>query len=516
MRILFVYPNVQKGAHSPQLGIASLSGILKENGHTTDLYDVTVVPDGKEQQSYLDKINAFQPDIIAYSIRSNEMGLVRALLSVTPRNQFLLVAGGHHVTVATEEITELFDIAVRGEGEGPMLDIANKMELGEDLTDIPNVWVKDGENLIKNDLRPLLDIDELPMPDWRLFDDVHFYKHYLITGVAPYAKVVGTFEGSRGCIFSCTYCSSPHVMKMYGGASWRREKSAGKMADEINAFQNEFGLDFMYFVDEIFLTKVNRLKEIRDVFQDRVNKPFTFMERPELVTEEKIKLIREAGATNVAIGVESGDEEFRRSTLDRRTPQGKIVDAFRMAKEVGLKTHAFNMVGLPGESHNVIEENFKLLSALKPDSFQVSIFYPLIGTELHKVCKEKGFLESDEMPANYYEKSALKMNPSEGLNPGEIVRYQQLLPIFVGKNIFFARFFFRYLAKHPFLFRLVYLISLAPKLKMIPKALERFGFQGAIKEISRRVGAVIKNSRAHKANSEEISVVKRGTDSIYD
>merc|ERR1712000_753950 len=114
------------------------------------------------------------------------MGLVNALLDVTPRSSYLLVAGGHHVTVATDEIVELFDVAVRGEGEGPLLDIANKMELGEELTDIPNVWMKNGDNLIKNDLGPL--------PDWRLFDDVHFYKHYLITGVAPYAKVVGTFE----------------------------------------------------------------------------------------------------------------------------------------------------------------------------------------------------------------------------------------------------------------------------------------------------------------------------------
>ena len=77
MRVLFVYPNIQRGTFTPQIGIASLSAVLKQHGHTCDLYDVTVISDGKEVSGLVDKVRDFKPDLIAYSIRSNEVRLVR-------------------------------------------------------------------------------------------------------------------------------------------------------------------------------------------------------------------------------------------------------------------------------------------------------------------------------------------------------------------------------------------------------------------------------------------------------
>ena len=506
MRVLFVYPNVQKGALTPQLGIASLSAVLKQNGHTCDLYDITVVPEGREISEFTHKVKSFDPDLIGYSIRSNEVGMVRSLLEAVPKDKVVSVAGGHHVTVAPEDTLRDFDIAVRGEGEEALLEVVERLEAGDSIRDVKNVWLREGDTVHKNELRPLIpNLDDLPNPDWSLFHERHYTESYLKGSVARNAKIVGAFEGSRGCIFKCTYCSSPTVMNMYGGTKWRREKSANRLADEINAFEKEYGLDFIYFVDEIFLTQIPRLREIRDVFRERVRKPFTFMERPELINEEKIKLISEAGATAVAIGVESGDEEFRKKVLDRSTSQGKIVEAFRLAKKYGLHTHAFNMVGLPHETAEVIEKNFALLQTLKPDSFQVSIFYPLRGTRLHTVCKEQGYLDSDEMPENYYEQSSLTM--PEGFSKEQIARYQKLMSWYAGRPSRLAGWAFHLLARHPALFQQV------QKVYRLHEAVERNGLLGTIKKIPRKVGEAVR--RRPRVTAEDMVVIQRETDPIY-
>jgi len=295
MKILFVYPNIQRGARTPQLGICSLSAVLKLHGHECDLYDTTLVESGQEQTTFVQKLEDFQPHLVAFSIRSNEVRMVRLLKELIPEG-ITVVAGGYHATVATQEMMETFDIAVQGEGEYALLELVEKLEKGESLKDVQNVWVRENGVVHKNSLRALVDLDDLPFPDWQIFDEEHFTSHYLKGGVARGANIVGTFEGSRGCIFTCTYCSSPHLMNMYGGRSWRREKSPERMAEEVHTLKKLLGrLDYIYFVDEIFLTQRPRLERFRDIFSSQVNIPFTFMERPELITEEKMKLISEAG-----------------------------------------------------------------------------------------------------------------------------------------------------------------------------------------------------------------------------
>lgn len=520
MKVLFVYPNVQRGALSPQLGICSMSAVLKQQGHQCDLYDVTLVEPGHERRAFAEKLETFQPDVIGFSIRSNEIRMVHLLKEVIPAG-ITVVAGGHHVTVASEEMIKSFDILIRGEGEAALLELVERLGKGESIKDVQNVWVRDGATIHKNGLRPLVDLDKLPFPDWGLFDKAHCTRHYLTNGLAQWAKIVGTFEGSRGCIFTCTYCSSPHLMGMYGGPSWRREKSPERMAAEVHAFQEQFGgLDFIYFVDEIFLTKVPRLQRFRDVFSAQVRIPFTFMERPELITEEKIKLISEAGAAAVAIGVESGDEEFRRQTLDRRTPQERVIEAFRLAKKHGLHTHAFNMVGLPGETKDVIRKNFELLREIQPDSFQVSIFYPLRGTVLYEYCKKKGYLANDEMPENYYAQSVLDL---PDLTKEQIVLYQLLMNEFAGRRDPVSKWLFRFCEGRPLLAKWVY--YLYKLTRYVAAGLRANGIRGSIAKIIRtrslgkgfsRLWPRTVEWRPSNVDTEDVVVVDRRTDTIYE
>lgn|GEM_PF-983067 len=516
MKVLFVYPNVQKHALSPQIGIASLSASLKQRGHRCELFDVTITPEGRETELFEKKINSFSPDLIAFSVRSNETRMVRHLLTKVPQG-IPTVAGGHHITVAPEDIIDCFDMLIRGEGEYALLELVEKLEKKEDISKIGSLWLKRDGEIIKNELRPQVHhLDMLPYPDWGLFDIEHYLDHYLKRGVAKGRTVVGTFEGSRGCVFTCTYCSSPAVMGMYGGPAWRREKSPRRLADEIIAFREQFGLDFIYFVDEIFLTKTARIREFSEIFKNEVKTPFLFMERPELVSEEKMELVAEAGAYSVSIGIESGDEEFRRRVLDRRHSNETIINAFAITRKHGVRTHAFNMVGLPGETKDTIKGNFELLTKVKPNTFQVSIFYPLRATVLHNLSLEHGWLADETMPDNYYEDSVLNL-PDRSKK--EMVRSKALLDMFAGRGDRKSRFLF-YLCLNS---SLAYNLYLHRKpWQDIAYWIKNFGILGSIKRAGLKLSGAISGLAPRRATlapakvtSEQVVVVNRGTDPIY-
>lgn len=448
MRCLFLYPNLQRAA-TPQLGIAVLSAVLKEAGHETALCDLTFVSREEMDDVFTRAVAEFEPQLIAASVRSSEWRVARELLHQAPNIPH--VVGGPHPTVAAEDIVGDVDMLVRGEGEETLLDIVRALEAGTPLVGIPNVWMRENGVTYRNPLRPLIqDLDAWPHPDWDIWEPQHFSEHFL-RELRPGTRLVGTFEGSRGCPYTCTYCSSPTVMGMYKGKGrWRREKSPERMVEEITAFRERYPIDFVYWVDEVFLTRLERVKAFRDAYKPRLSIPFAFMERPELITEEKARYIADAGAYSVSIGLETGDEELRRELLQRRTPQEQVIRAFHIAREVGMKTHSFTMVGLPGQDEASMMKTFDVLAHIQPDTVQFTIFYPLRGTVLYEQCAESGYMDPEmEMPLDYYAQSVLTL---PNVTADVIRRYQVLFTMFAGRNEPWVRRLIQLAGRHAWAF----------------------------------------------------------------
>ena len=442
VRFLFVYPNVQR-VWAPRLGISVLSAVLKRKGHETALFDSTMVRGPEIAPRFLRKVEEFQPEAVGFSVLSNEWGLTRDLLRLPALKSIPKIVGGHHPTVDAEGCLKHCDYVVRGEGEDALAELLGALGGGGDASRIPNVWSRNLLGMeVRNEMRDLIgDLDTYPIPDWNIYAKEHYTRNFLID-VKPGTRIVGQFEGSRGCPYHCTYCSSPHVMGMYKGkGTWRREKSPRRMMEEIKDFEARNGLDMIYFVDEIFLTQLSRLEEMGEIFSRHVKKPFLFMERPEMVKEDKIKAAAKAGAYSMSIGVESGDEEFRKRVLNRKMEEEVIVQAFALARRHGIKTHAFNMVGLPYEDRSRMIASRELMKRVKPDTAQFSIFYPLVGTQLRELCIQEGFLDPDnEMPENYYAGSVLNM-PT--MSRADIIKYQKILEILCGREGLWADFLWR-------------------------------------------------------------------------
>ncbi len=455
MRILFVYPNVTR-QRSPQLGICMVSAVARDLGHTCDLFDLTIIPEGEEISAFRAKLENSNPDVLAVSCRSNEWLFVEQLFRSVDTLGTTKIFGGPHATVAPEEVISIADIVVRGEGEATFAELLRRLKDGTSITDTAGTWVRQAGTIFKNEMRDLVPVlDDLPYPYWQIFDRMHYYDSgtkSLFKG----AQVVGTFESTRGCPYACSYCTNDYVKRLYKGkGKWRRQKSPERIILEMRLFRNEYGLDCVYFVDEVMLTDIDRLLTFQKMYSAEVGVPFVFMERPENMIDEKVRLIKEAGAQRVSIGIESGDEGIRRNLLNRHHSQETIISAFRTARKHGLTTYAFTMIGFPGENKDTMKATLRLLRAAQPDTVQTTIFYPLRCTTLYDTVVNKGLFDPNlPMPRNYYDGSSLRF-PDEW--KGAILRWQFILTNYRGTTGALLALFLR----NQFVFRILVLFRQA-------------------------------------------------------
>ncbi len=450
MKVLFVYPNVAR-ARSPQVGLSSLAGTLEREGHQSALFDITFLEDAEIPGAYRRILADFQPDVIGVSSRSTEWPTASSILRMADVD-VPVVVGGPHATIAPDEVIadERVNMLVRGEGEEAIIDLLGRLESGAALDDMPNLWFKRDGEVVRNDVRDLIqDMDGLAMPRWSIWDERHFREHYHQV-FSPGAEIFGDLETSRGCPYACPYCLTPVMQKLYKGKGrYHREKSAQRIIDEIQELRRQRRIDYVRFVDETFILNRKRLKEFCELYQE-IHLPFSFSTRPETVSDEMMRLLAGAGANCVSFGLESGNEQYRREMLNRKTRQQEVIDAVALAKKYGVKTFAFVMIGLPHEDRDKIQDTLELINLLQPDVFQITIFYPFEGTPFYDYCLEEGLLdENHERLTEIWKGSVLKQPhlPSDYL-----VRLRELALAFAKRDKRWWPIMY-YLEKHPTAFR---------------------------------------------------------------
>jgi len=444
MRITFVYPDL--ASDDPHYtgyfhhGIAVLSAILKKAGHQTNLIQFTKEISNNEFQ---EKIKTLKPDLIGFSCTSHVFSFVQKYAQAAKEvSQALIVCGGVHPTVCPEEVIKdkNIDIVCRGEGDLALLELCQKMEKGKSIEKIENLWVKKGEKVFKNKLRPVVsDFDSLPFPDREIFN---------YTNLNLEKTGVGTFIFSRGCPYQCTFCCESTLRNLYPDPeNYHRSRSPRLVIKEIKEIRKKYPfINFIRLDDDLLFTRIDWLKEFVPLYQNEVALPFSADIRVNLMTEERLSLLKQAGCHLLRVGVESGDDFILKEILKKGITVLGIKKAFEAAKKRGIKVQAYNMMGVPYEGSQEILKTIKLNAQIKADLSVVSIFYPYKGTYLHELCRQKEFLseqESQKIPKNYYSHSVLSLPTIRKEQINFFFRYFYLLKRFYGFlfKIPFCKFF---------------------------------------------------------------------------
>ncbi|MCG3139023.1 MAG: hypothetical protein HJJLKODD_02900 [Phycisphaerae bacterium] len=431
--VLLVYCNLR--FLRPHLGLAVLSACLKKIGVTTELCDLTVVPPMFRRQVLQTHITKAQPDLVGFTAMSHEWADVRQMIAQVRQMGIPHIIGGPQASEQPEQTMEGADLLVIGEGEGALLDVVRAIFAGRAPVNIPNTWWRSSDGTIhRQPKRPLIeDLDVLPFPDWQLFNEMHYQVPVNRWSISPQVNAEKAFtaliEGSRGCPYRCTYCSNSSKMDSYKGlGKWRREKSAARIVEELEAFRSLYGrLERVHFMDEVFMTAVPRLAEFSRHYAERIRVPFSIMERPENITEEKTRLMAEAGCMGLSIGLESGDEQLRRTVLNRKTKAAVIERSFKLPRKYGIAVRAFTMVGVPGQDEASLLSTWRFFRRTGLDAAVISVFRPVRGTVLYEECVRRGLHDprNDELP--WLNQPIIE---HDRMDKATIVRYEKLLAAF--------------------------------------------------------------------------------------
>jgi len=379
MKVHFIYPNVDcfryPGVHH---GLASISSVLGAGGHAVSLHYVVKRP---SKRDILGVIEREAPDLIGFSSTTNQIQFVDLWSRwIKEESNTPTICGGVHATLMPEEVLafEGIDMICRGEGEYPML------ELAEDSGPfgIRNLWTKRDGVIVRNELRPLIDpLDDLPWPDYDLFNCER-----ILSERGDFALLA-----SRGCPFNCAHCCN-HALKEVLGARYFRLRSVDNVLAQIELLTSKYDIGRITFADDTFGLSKEWALEFCERYRDRFSMEFECNARADLVDEELVKNLKAANCTLISLGVESGDERIRKEVLNRKMSDQQIVNAFDLVHSYGIKTNAFNMIGLPYETRESVQRTIDLNKRLKPDHVTVSFFYPYPQTRLWDVCKNEGFL----------------------------------------------------------------------------------------------------------------------------
>jgi len=399
MNIVFIYPDICMFGGRFQHGIGFISAILKENAHQVSLIHLR---EKMTREDFLRELRKSNAELVAFSSVTNQFEYVPEMASWAKEEGLSVIVGGIHATLAPEAVIRVpgVDFLCVGEGEYAMLELVNRLDRGEGVMDVRNIWSKESDEIRRNNPRDLVeDLDLLPFPDRTIFD----YKRIL-----QESGGMADFMAGRGCPFDCTHCCNHALKKIYKGSGrYVRMRSVEDVVEEIRVVTEEYSVKKLNFHDDTFTLFPGWVKEFCETYKKEFDLPFQCNVRSDTVDAEMLKTLKDAGCEMVRIGVETGNEWLRFNILNRKMTNRQIMEVFEKAKELNLRTYSFNMVGIPYETPEMAEESLRLNEKLNPDYIQVSIFYPYPGTKLYELCEREGMLLKTNKKSYFEEGAAI-------------------------------------------------------------------------------------------------------------
>lgn len=368
------------------IGIRYISSVLKNQGYRVtlilfkELYlaaDLMSLPSEKEYRLLSDLLKSLKPDIVGISLRSSYFKIASEITRRIKKELSLpVIWGGTHSTIAAEESIQVADMICVGEGEYPLLELADKMSLSQDYSQISNLWFRKDGRIIKNKVRPLIqDLDSLPFPDYG-DKNKYFIEDGIISSFDPGLQTYNlNILASRGCPYHCSYCCNSIFNDIYHGKGPRiRRRSVENVMEEILTLKDNFSnLRRVDFIDEVFAWDKQWTAEFIEQYKKRVHSPFQCAQHPNIVNRDILKLLKEAGLERVEVGVQSGSERVRKEYFERPVSDRRLLQDSRLLKEMGVVPFYDFIVDNPFESEEDRRQGLEFLLKF-PRPFHLHVF----------------------------------------------------------------------------------------------------------------------------------------------
>jgi radical SAM superfamily enzyme YgiQ (UPF0313 family) len=457
MKILLINPAIyadigRSKTNSPLISLLYLAGYLEKNGYPeTKIFDTDAM-----RLTWSEVGDLFlkeKPDIVGISGTTFAtpalIKTARTLKQVLPN--CLVIVGGHGPSNEPEKILRMgsIDFVVMGEGEETLLELVkawqiNRCQSPDKIKGIAFIN-KAGEFTVTEKRGYIKDLDSLSLPAFHLltpkFED--YPGHPIDSKAYPeIKKPVMTMVASRGCPHRCAYCSL--------GSRMYRQRNPKKIVDEMELYKNKFGVKSIVLYDDEFIGMSPQQNEwIKEICEELIKRKLGL----KLITEgrcsqyielETLKKMKEAGFVCIWWGVESGSQKVLDDYIHKDITLENVYRTFALAKEAGIRSLMFLIVGFPGETRADIKLTCDLIRKVKPDMVQVKIATPYPGSELMRYLRANNLLDNKLETLDDYYKLETHNHGNHHTNEmttEEIRRYHRLLNLkFVHDRSYFIKF----------------------------------------------------------------------------
>ena len=357
----------------------SISAYLLSKGIENKIVDPKGLPGDTAFRNIVDNAALENPDVIGITCCATEIfeikKLCREIKKRVPGTRIVL--GGPHPTYRPDDFIRAevdFDYIIRGEGEISFYKLTEALRKKEDPKSVDGLCIKT-EKGIKNISEPkLIDtLDHLPLPAYSKVD-MNYYSKPNVWAIRPvYISAVWVFT-SRGCPFNCKFCVAHSVF----GRTIRKQ-SPSYIIRQIKYLVAKYKIDAIFFGDECFTFDKDRVKEIcRLMKKEKISIIWGCQTRPQLIDEEIIKVMKDAGCIQIDMGVESGSERIL-GIMNKKMVVADYIRAARLMTRYGIRQLANMMINIPGETLKDIDKSVRLLKIMRPNVVLWNVYNPIPG-----------------------------------------------------------------------------------------------------------------------------------------
>ncbi len=390
MRIMLVHPNYHSGGAEiagnwPPAWAAYLTGALKRAGFP-DVVFVDAMTNHHDEDAIRRRIEEAQPDLVGVTAITPSIYKAERVLQIVKevRPQAVGVLGGIHGTFMYRQVlaeAPWIDAVVRGEGEDIIVALARTVADGrwaEARGTVKGIAYRDGERIVATPAAPTVkDLDGIS-PDWSILE---WEKYTYI----PLGKRVAIPNMARGCPFTCSFCSQWKFWRDY------RVRDPKKVVDEIEKLKRDHDVGFFILADEE--PTINRKKFVafceeliaRDLdILWGINTRVTDILRDEAL----LPFYRKAGLIHVSLGTEAA-AQLKLDRFNKETTVAQNKKAIGLLRKAGIVVEAQFIVGLENETHETLEETYRMARDWDPDLANWAMYTPWPFSDLFEELGDK-------------------------------------------------------------------------------------------------------------------------------
>lgn len=396
------------------LGVRYLANAIKEHGyepHVLFFKGFNSIQPSKATEKELELlrnlIQEIDPCFVGLSVMSSLYLETIQLVNDTIKEHFKVPVawGGVFATLMPEKAIEHCDFVMRGEGEKTIVELLHKLKTEESYENVENLaFINDQGETVINPLRPLeQDIDLYGYPS---IGGEHMYLIHgdkVLTGDPQLNSFTYELNASRGCPFSCSYCSAINLRRLYQGKGrYVRFRTVESVMDELNEAKRKIPkLRVIHFWDEIFSDEAGWVEEFAKRYKKEIGIPFRIWGHPLKVDKKIITHLVDAGLHQVVVGIQSGSAKVRKEAFHRPESQEQIIEASRVLSECKVpKVYYDFMIRHAFESQEDLKETFYLcLKLAHPFALNIHGLNFLPATDIVQMAIDENYHTQDELDA---------------------------------------------------------------------------------------------------------------------